>query len=85
MSETNWMPVFVIVEAKRELHGSHLGEKGHQPTRVKAGVDSWQRIGTAFRREDGGYDVQLFAIPQNARFVMRPPRDGDRVDLTAAE
>ena len=85
MSKSNWMPVFVVVEATRELHGFHPGDQGYQPTRVRAGTDSWQRIGTAFQRDDGGYNVQLFAMPLNAKFVMRPPRDGERFDLTAAE
>ena len=82
---TEWMPVFVVVPATRELSMSDTERVVHTaPKTVQSGQDHWQRVGTARRRSDGGFDLSLTAIPVNGRLVMRPPEANESFDPTMA-
>lgn len=39
--------------------------------------DYWQRLGSAWRNRDGSINVQLNALPVNARLQLREPRDDE--------
>jgi hypothetical protein len=38
----------------------------------------WVRIGVAFSRDKGGYDVRLDAVPVNGRIMLMEPRNENR-------
>jgi hypothetical protein len=84
MSEPiSWMPVFIVVEAARTVHASvpPQATDPHQTVTVH-GQDFWQRVGTAYPRPDGGFTIQLTAIPINGKLVVRPPKAGEHRDVT---
>jgi hypothetical protein len=47
--------------------------------------DFAQRIGTAFRQEEGSLMIQLAATPINGPLLIRPPRHGEHQDPTCKE
>jgi hypothetical protein len=49
------------------------------------GADFGQRIGTALRLRDGGYAVQLTALPVDGKLLLRPSRPGEYKDPTRKE
>lgn len=73
--ETDWMPVFVLVERSRSVYAAHPDHKESLPQGHVE--DVVQRIGTARREEDGSYIIQLTALPLNGQLLMRPPRSGE--------
>lgn len=80
---TKWMPVFVVFGATRELVASDTDEAvcaEEQPS--TSSNDYWQRVGTARARADGGFDIQLTAVPLNGRLVIRPPKEHESIDPT---
>ena len=82
-TRTRWMPVFIVLPATRELTASDTDEAvstAEQPR--SAPHDYWQRVGTARARSDGGFDIQLNAIPINGRLVIRPPKEHESIDPT---
>lgn len=44
----------------------------------KTGKTYWTRIGSAFKRDDGGMKVVLDALPIGNEFLIFPPKDDDR-------
>ncbi len=44
----------------------------------KTGKTYWNKIGVAFKRDDGGMSVKLEALPLGAEMVIFPPDDRDR-------
>jgi len=79
----DWMPVFVVVAARRSYVAADpkSPQAGAQGTTAH-GQDVLQRIGTAVRRPDGGYSIELTALPVNGRLLMRPPQPGELLDPT---
>jgi hypothetical protein len=82
----NWMPVFLVIPAKRSHHAAHPDHKAAipQPTQI-LGADFLQRIGTAVQQEDGSFLLELFALPISGRLLMKPPTDSDYRDPTEKE
>ncbi len=81
MDKTDWMPVFSVIEATKTVHASHPTEAPAVPPEVEAqDEDFWQRVGTAFAAEDGGFTILLNAMPLNGRLIVRPPRTGEKID-----
>ena len=77
------MPVFIVLPATRELTVSITGEAAYAAEQPKSAPhDYWQRVGTARARADGGFDIQLNAIPINGRLVIRPPQEHESIDPT---
>jgi len=78
-----WMPVFVVVPARVTLHAASADFKGRVPKEPTVeGADFEQRIGTAYRQKDGGFVVQLTAVPVNGQLRIRPRRAGEHLDPT---
>jgi hypothetical protein len=85
-AEASWMPVFVVVEARKAVHAAHPDHKGKVgPAKGAPSQDFEQRIGTAHRQEDGSYVVKLTAVPVTGRLIIRPPRQGEHLDPTSRE
>lgn len=75
------MPVFSVLEAIRTVHAAHPTEAtGEPPHLEETAEDFYQRVGTAFRDEEGGFTIYLHAIPLNGRLLVRPPRPGEQPD-----
>ena len=77
------MPVFIVVPATRELTTSLTDDAvsyADEPKSVPQ--DYWQRVGTARARSDGGFNIDLTAIPINGRLVIRPPKEHESIDPT---
>jgi len=77
-----WMPVFVVVPATTELIVSDADEPYVAEPKVSRCEDFWQRIGTAYLREDGGWAIHLTAIPIDGKLIIRPPKADERLDPT---
>jgi hypothetical protein len=69
-----WMPVFVVVGRRRSAPGI---DDESAPMHDEDTPDEVQRIGTAWRNDDGSYLVSLSALPVNGELLIRPPRLGD--------
>lgn len=83
--QPDWMPVFVVLPATREVTVTADEDQGvKRSKRTKIGQDYWQRIGTAYVRQDGTIYVHLAAVPVNGSLVIRPPKAGERVDPTVS-
>jgi hypothetical protein len=80
MDKSDWMPVFTVIEATRIAHASHPSEAPAKPPQVDEQDDFWQRVGTAFAMNDGGFTILLNAIPLSGRLVVRPPQAGEKRD-----
>ena len=79
----DWMPVFVVTPAIVSLHAAHPRHRGKVPKGAqKEGADFEQRIGTAVRQKDGGFALQLTAVPVNGKLRIRPARAGEHLDPT---
>lgn len=37
----------------------------------------WNRIGAAWKRDDGGFSLKLNALPLNGELLIAPPREQD--------
>lgn len=35
----------------------------------------WNRIGAAWKRDDGGFSIQLDALPMDGKMLIAPPRE----------
>ena len=68
-----WMPVFAIVERARTRGGRRAGAR-RPPSTDDAALE---RVGTAWREDDGSYLVSLAKIPVCGELLIRPPRHGD--------
>lgn len=68
-----WMPVFVVVRRRC----AQSVEDDLDTTLDDGAADEVQRIGTAWRNDDGSYLVSLSALPVNGELLIRPPRLGD--------
>jgi hypothetical protein len=82
-----WMPVFVVVPATKELsvslhEATNYGTTYTAPKNENVSYDYWQRVGTARARSDGGFDVQLTAVPINGRLIIRPAKEHESIDPT---
>ena len=85
-TETKWMPVFVVWETFKSVYAAHPEHKGEiGPARETRAQDYEQRIGTAYRQDDGSYVVQLTALPVSGRLLIRPPGHGEHQDPTFRE
>ena len=85
-AEASWMPVFVVIEARKAVHAAHPNHKRKVgPAKGAPSQDFEQRIGTAHRQEDGSYVVKLTAVPVTGRLIIRPPREGEHLDPTSRE
>ena len=81
----DWMPVFVVTPTAVSLHAAHPHHRGKVPKGPQTiGADFEQRIGTAVRQKDGGFALQLTAIPVNGKLWMRPARAGEHLDPTGS-
>lgn len=79
------MPVFVISRVTHDVAGT--ATESVVSSEGEAGVvsgDHWQRVGTAYGRADGGWNVHLSALPVHGRLVLRPPTGDDLLHATAA-
>jgi hypothetical protein len=77
------MPVFLVMPATLSHHASHPDHKPAISKRnEKTGTDVLQRIGTAIQQEDGGWLVDLLALPVDGRLLIRAPTEHDRLDPT---
>lgn len=72
-----WMPVFAIVERTRTRGGRRAGVRRPLSTREA----TLERVGTAWREDDGGYLVSLAKIPECGELLIRPPRHGDPLQV----
>ena len=81
--DPDWMPVFVLVERRHEVHAAHPSHRDALP-RASAS-DVLQRVGTARREADGGYLIHLTALPVSGQLLMRPPRPDESPDSTIRE
>ena len=79
---SSWMPVFLVFQAKRVHHASHPNEKSPASKTEVSGTDVLQRIGTAIQQDDGGYLIDLVALPVNGKLLMKPPTEHDHRDPT---
>jgi len=68
-----WMPVFAIVARARNRGGRRAGARRPPST----GDDGLERVGTAWREDDGSYLVSLATMPAGGELLIRPPRHGD--------
>ena len=68
-----WMPVFAIVERARTRGGRRAGAR--RPLSPRDGA--LERVGTAWREDDGSYLVSLAVMPAGGELLIRPPRHGD--------
>lgn len=82
---TDWMPVFVMIPARRTHYAAHPDHKGPTPkaTQIADGADFLQRIGTAIQQEDGSYLIELAALPVSGRLLMKAPTEHDHRDPTS--
>ncbi|MFK7735160.1 MAG: hypothetical protein AB8B50_03975 [Pirellulaceae bacterium] len=46
----------------------------YQVSDSDAGKSFWTRIGAAWPTKDGGYSLQLEAIPLGGRIILSPPK-----------
>ena len=46
----------------------------YQVTDSDTGKSFWNRIGAAWANKDGGYSLQLEALPIGGRIVLSPPK-----------
>jgi hypothetical protein len=77
-SASSWMPVFLVLEGPRRVSAELSADGSVRCHEVgRQGEDSWSRIGTAIPRPDGGFSIQLNAVPLNGVLVMRPPLPGE--------
>lgn len=77
------MPVFCVIPAMKTAYAAHSDVKVvTQPPHEKETQDYWQRIGTAVANSQGGFTIQLNAIPLNGVLVMRPPELNEQMDPT---
>jgi hypothetical protein len=77
------MPVFVVVRARRAHAAAHPDQRGTIPGAAAVeGEDFYQRVGTAVRTPEGGYRIDLTALPVGGALLMRPPRPGESLDPT---
>jgi hypothetical protein len=73
-----WMPVFVVHNAMRTVHASGPNQFPDSPDEPsREGAEVWQRVGTAFARADGAWEIVVSVVPLDGRFVMRPPASGE--------
>lgn len=42
------------------------------------GKGFWTRIGAAWPTKNGGFSIQLDAVPLDGRIVCQPPKEGDQ-------
>ncbi|GAB5405704.1 MAG: hypothetical protein Aurels2KO_39350 [Aureliella sp.] len=47
----------------------------YQVTDSGSGKSFWTRIGAAWANKDGGYSLQLEAVPIGGRIILSPPKD----------
>jgi hypothetical protein len=79
----DWMPVFLVKNARRIHYAAHPDHKAALPRSPEIqGEDFLQRIGTAIKNEDGSLSVQLDALPVTGSLLITPPRTGDYFDPT---
>ena len=79
----DWMPVFVVMPAAVTLHAAHPHHRGKRQKGLQIdGTDYLQRVGTAIRQRDGGFALNLTALPVHGKLVMRPARAGEHLDPT---
>lgn len=74
-----WMPVFAVVERTRTRGGRRAGARRPPSTRET----TLERVGTAWREDDGSYLVSL-AMPVAGELLIRPPRHGDPLHVAPA-
>ncbi|GMU72024.1 MAG: hypothetical protein HS109_14280 [Burkholderiales bacterium] len=74
-----WMPVFAIVLRARTRGGRRAGAR--RP--LSAADETLERVGTAWRDDDGSYLVSLAVIPEGGELLIRPPRHGDPLHVAA--
>lgn len=72
----DWMPVFLIVDGATSHVAAHPDHKG-ETLREPESEPVLSRIGTARKAGDGGYVVDLVAIPLSGRLLLRPPTADD--------
>jgi len=76
------MPVFLLLDGMPVHHAVHPDHPGPLPTASSPPADdALLRVGTAIKREDGGYLIELRALPVNGTLLMRPPGPSDQRDL----
>lgn len=80
------MPVFVVHPGLQTIHASPPPCDQHPSSEpVNERGDVWQRIGTAFARSQGGWEVFINVVPLSGRFVVRPPEAGETLDAIPLE
>jgi hypothetical protein len=80
---SDWMPVFLVMPARRANYAEHPNNKGERPARaLKEGTDFLQRIGTAVKQDDGSYLIELAALPVSGRLLIKAPSKNDLRDPT---
>ncbi|MGZ5027270.1 MAG: hypothetical protein ACXV9T_08845 [Methylobacter sp.] len=73
---SEWMPVFVALEPMQTI--SSIGSEDEQVRPSEEKIKTvWQRIGTAFSRPDGGWEILVNVVPLNGRLTIRPPQPGE--------
>lgn len=45
------------------------------PIEGKEGKSFWQRVGSAWQRDDGGFSIQLNSIPLNGKLMISLPQE----------
>jgi hypothetical protein len=67
-----WLPVFVVHEPMQTVSSVDSEDEQTRPNDERA-KSIWQRIGTAFARPDGGWEILVNVVPLNGRLIIRPP------------
>ncbi|RAP78574.1 hypothetical protein [Paenibacillus montanisoli] len=78
--ETDWMPAFVSLLGVQAAHPDYKA-----PLPKAFADDVVQRVGTAWRQEDGSYIINLTAFPVSNQLLIRRPRPEESPDDTTKE
>ena len=75
MSETEQrsaetIPVFATIQRGGVQRAAHPDYKGPLPS--EGGEEILSSVGSAWRKQDGSYLIQLFAFPVNGLLLLRP-------------